>query len=363
MNDGLKWLDCDMHMAEPWDLWRGHIQQEFWDEIEQLTGVSEGYNPLTHGPVANIRDIRKTRVGMFDDYLGPDGASIDPAGQLRAMDREGIDAAVLFPTIALSAPRTKSPEAAMAVRRAFNDWLHEFCAYDPTRLRMNAIVPTHDVDAAVAEIRRAKLDMDATSVLLDPRTDGAAFDDPLYEPIWAAAEEAGLAIDFHNGIPRQMEGRYGDRPTHLFTHASSRPVGHMCTFMELLVGGVFERHPRLRFAFLECGASWVPYWLFRLEEECEKFRDTHPDIDRNVRLRPVEYWRRQCYCSVEVTEWTLAGVVATIGDDNLVLSSDFPHFDSEFPEAGRHFMALADVSRESKRKILWDNCARLYNLD
>jgi predicted TIM-barrel fold metal-dependent hydrolase len=79
-------------------------------------------------------------------------------------------------------------------------------------------------------------------------------------------------------------------------------------------------------------------------------------------MRPVDYWRRQCYCSAEVGEWSLPGVVATIGDDNLVVSSDFPHFDSEFPEAGTHFMAMAGLNRESKRKILWDNCARLYNL-
>jgi predicted TIM-barrel fold metal-dependent hydrolase len=137
----------------------------------------------------------------------------------------------------------------------------------------------------------------------------------------------------------------------------------MCTFMELLYGGVLERHPRLRVAFLECGASWVPYWLFRLEEEAEKFGALHPNLEENVRMRPVEYWRRQCYASAEVGEWSLPAVIDTIGDDNLVVSSDFPHFDSAFPEAGAHFMALANVSRESKRKILWDNCARLYNLD
>ena len=107
----------------------------------------------------------------------------------------------------------------------------------------------------------------------------------------------------------------------------------------------------------------MPYWLFRLEEECEKFGAMQPGLDQNVKMRPVEYWKRQCYCAVEVGEWSLPAVITTIGDDNLILSSDFPHFDSEFPEAGNRFMGLEGVSLDSKRKILWDNCARLYGLD
>lgn len=363
MKQGLKWLDSDMHMAEPWNLWHRYIEPEYRDLVAELTGVPEGYNPLTHGPAPAIRDIRKGRVDMFTDYLSPEGSWIDPAGQLRAMDREGIDAAVLFPTIALRVPVDSPPGAAMAVRRAFNSWLHDFCAYEPSRLKLNACVATNDVDAAVAEIRRAKEELGAVSVLLDPRADGTPFDDPLYEPIWTEAERVNIAVDFHNGIPRQMESRYADRPTHMYVHASSRPVGHMCTFMELLYGGVLERHPGLRIVFLEAGASWVPYWLFRLEEEVEKFGELHPGMDKNVTMPPVEYWKRQCYCAVEVGEWSLPGVIATIGDGNLVVSSDFPHFDSEFPEAGNMFMELPGISHESKRKILWDNCARLYGLD
>jgi predicted TIM-barrel fold metal-dependent hydrolase len=362
MKNGLRWLDSDMHLAEPWDLWQRYVDPTFRDQVEVLTGVPPGYHPLRHGPVSGISDIRQGRMAEFAAYLNDEQTHVDPAGQLRAMDREGIDAAVLFPTVALRSPAPDPPGAAIAVRRAFNAWLHDFCAYEPTRLRLNAVIPTHDIDAAVAEIRRAGTELGAVSIMPDPRADGAPFDDPLYEPIWAEAERLNLAVDFHNGIPGQMNARYPDRSSHIFLHASQRPVGHMSTFMELLFGGVLERHPRLRIVFLEAGASWVPYWLFRLEEEWERFGELNPDLAGNVTMPPREYWRRQCYCSVEVDEWTLPGVITTIGDDNLVVSSDFPHFDCAFPEAGNRFLALAGVGDASKRKIMWDNCAHLYNL-
>jgi predicted TIM-barrel fold metal-dependent hydrolase len=79
-------------------------------------------------------------------------------------------------------------------------------------------------------------------------------------------------------------------------------------------------------------------------------------------MPPVEYWKRQCWTGVEVGEWPLRAVIDMIGDENLVVSSDFPHFDSEFPNASEHFLALPGVSDESKHKILWDNCARCYHI-
>jgi hypothetical protein len=104
MKNGLRWLDSDMHLAEPWDLWHRYIDSAFRDQIAALTGVPPGYHPLMHGPVPGIRDIRKGRVAEFAAYLNAEQTHIDPAGQLRAMDREGIDAAVLFPTVALRSP-------------------------------------------------------------------------------------------------------------------------------------------------------------------------------------------------------------------------------------------------------------------
>jgi hypothetical protein len=79
-------------------------------------------------------------------------------------------------------------------------------------------------------------------------------------------------------------------------------------------------------------------------------------------MPPIDYWKRQCWSGVEVDEWPLRGVMDLVGDENLVVSSDFPHFDSAFPEASERFLAIPGVSEESKRKIMWDNCARCYNI-
>ncbi len=87
-----------------------------------------------------------------------------------------------------------------------------------------------------------------------------------------------------------------------------------------------------------------------------------PDMAKNVTMPPRDYWRRQCYSGVEVDEWSLEGVISTVGDDNLVISSDFPHFDSAFPQAFDRFLRMPNISRASQAKILWDNCATLYNL-
>jgi predicted TIM-barrel fold metal-dependent hydrolase len=147
------------------------------------------------------------------------------------------------------------------------------------------------------------------------------------------------------------------------SHATGRSIEHPLSFMELLYSGTLERHPNLRCVFLEAGCSWIVYWLFRFEEEWEKYSRADASLKDKIKMRPIDYWRRQCYSAIEVDEWSLPAVIDLVGDDNLVVSSDFPHFDSAFPHAFEHIMAIPNVSDDSKRKILWDNCARLYGMD
>jgi predicted TIM-barrel fold metal-dependent hydrolase len=369
-----------MHLGEAPGLHLPYIDPAYREWVPVWTG-GPGVVPLSGGvehwqikgrpvrlsadsdPMAPDSQLGKERFPRIQPYLNEQG-SIDADGQLRAMDVEGVDVAVLFPS-GSGIPMTQSwipPDAQLALARAYNSWLADFCKADPARLKVNALLPVGDLDAAVAEIRRAATELGAVSVAPQnlSHAGNRRLDDPIYEPLWTEAERHGVAVAFHGHRGGHFRERYKDSVP--LAYVNGRGIEHAVAFSELLYGGVLERHPELRIVFLEAGCTWVLYWVSRLEEIWEKFRKVSPDLDRNVRMRPVDYWRRQCYSAVEVEEWTLAQVIDGVGDDNLVVSTDFPHFDTEFPDAGRHFMEIPGVSRESKRKILWDNCARLYNV-
>jgi predicted TIM-barrel fold metal-dependent hydrolase len=125
-----------------------------------------------------------------------------------------------------------------------------------------------------------------------------------------------------------------------------------------LAGGVLARHPGLRMAFLECNCSWVPWLIWRLDESWEREGDAcMPD----VKEPPSAYFKRQCWVAIEPDETPSRHMIEDFGYDQLVFSTDYPHGDSAYPEAVDHFLELP-LSDEQKRKILWDNCARFYEV-
>ena len=125
----------------------------------------------------------------------------------------------------------------------------------------------------------------------------------------------------------------------------------------MLTGGVFERFPGLRAAFLEASCSWVPSWLWNLDERVKKFAD---EGQFSLKRSPTETFNQQCWVACLPDETVLKHVIPAIGDDRIVISTDWPHDDSCYPKAVETFLGLEDVSEDSKRKILWDNCSQLY---
>jgi uncharacterized protein len=132
----------------------------------------------------------------------------------------------------------------------------------------------------------------------------------------------------------------------------------MGAIASMTTGGVLERHPKLRCAFLEETAGWR-YWPWRLDDQWEKFG---PGCEHHLSVLPSEYFKRQCYIALDVDEEPAVDVVNNMGAEYFVVSSDYPHSDGAFPDAMKEFFGMP-LNSEQRRKILWENCARLYAIE
>jgi uncharacterized protein len=368
MKNGFKIIDSDMHLREPADLWEKYMDPEWAGLAPRILSstarssamvlvegkILQGYEPTYRGGIFDATHID----GQIAEYRA---RQFDATSQLQAMDREGLDIAALYPSIGLGVMmrHDMNPQVGAAIARAYNDWLHDFCQVEPQRLKGVAMISLHDPNEAVKEAERAVNRLGFVGVFARPEPlRNLPWHSRYYDRLWSTLEELSVPMGFHcaaaAGEVSQIGERFGDNL--LLRHVISHPLENMVAMTDVIGGGVCERHPRLKLAFLECSCGWVSFLLHRLDNAMEKGR-----FPTAGKLKPSEYFRRQCWISTE-HERELPMVIELIGDNNIVFSTDYPHGDSDFPRGVDEFLEMDRVSRESRRKILWDNCARLYSL-
>lgn len=367
--NGIRIMDSDMHIIEPPDLWERYIDDEFkhrapkgWPGQENPSVLEIDGRVYPKSARSKTATYHEMYGRLYERYKHAVDRGYDAVSQLQGMDNEGIDVAVLFPTRGLYALASDAiePEFAAAIARGYNDWLADFCSEDPSRLLGSAMVTPHDVDAAVAETRRMVVDHGFKSVFMRPNpVGGRNWSDPYYEPLWTVAEELGIAVGFHEGGDVDLPQVGTHFPNSMMSHTCTHPMAMMLAVVDIIGGGVCERHPKLRFAFLEGNCSWAPFLLWRLDEHREWRYDWE---GQDLKLEPSEYFKRQCFLSIECDETPAHLTIGAIGDENIVFSTDYPHADSKYPKSCDRFLELP-IAEDSMRKILWDNCARLYDIN
>ena len=370
--NGFKMIDAEMHVMEPVDLWERRIDPEFkaraprrlnerrWDIRTLVEGEVMAAMPRGDWPA--LSDVEEKALG--DRYADEIARNFDPTSQVRAMDKEGLDLAMLFPTSAMYITAFESMDArfAAAACRAYNDWLHDYiAAADPKRLFGAAAISPHEVTTAVTETRRAVSDLGMKAIFLRPNVfNNRPWHDRYYDPLWSVCQELNIPVGFHETTGSRMRAAGTDRFQQMgIVHISTHSVEQMLACMDIIMGGVMERFPRLRFAFLEAQCGWLPFWLHRMDEHYE-WREPFGEMT-HLTMPPSEYFRRQGFCAVECDEEFVKHVVDDVGDDNLVTTTDYPHGDSKYPNAMDRFLALP-LPDASKKKILWDNVLKLYSL-
>ena len=359
-------VDADGHVVEPMAAWRpvperyrptverdGHGYEHVVVDGREILAVPLG---TLATPGARFSDPATFR--SLDEAL-PGGS--DPVARLADMDAEGIDQAVLFPSVGLYFWALDDAAAAVPIAEAYNDWLASYCAAAPDRLFGAAMLPVQDPVAAARELRRAHDELGFPAAFVRPNPcRGRSLSDGAYEPVWQAAEETGTAIGVHEGSSVIVPTLGSDRPFNpLVLHAVSHSFEQMLACAQLIAFGVLERHPGLRVVFLESGGGWAPFWLERLDEQAESFGDFCPDM----RLRPSEYFARQCWISYEVDERTLPVLAPVVGERRVVWGSDYPHHDATFPGAVDALRrTMTGMPAAAQALVLGTNAAELYRL-
>jgi predicted TIM-barrel fold metal-dependent hydrolase len=381
MKDGLRFVDCDMHVMEPPDLFATYLEPKFKDRVILPVGADgrpkRGMMVIDGVPASRDVELQQHRkpsrsVSAVNSTQPLSGSRIAAEGrldfaiergynaeaQVMGMEIEGIDIAVLFPTMGLSliARDNLDPQLSLALCQAYNNWIHEFCQHSPKQLKFAAMLPLHDVNLACRELLRCVVELGAVGSFLRPNmVNGYFWHSNYWNPLYSLHEELDVTLGFHEGTGApysHMNTLYGEN--RFYRHVASHWIEMQQALIAMLIGGVFEFHPHLRVGFLEAQNSWVPGILTRIEWDYPQYHDSHAPY---LSLTPKEYFRRNCWAAVEGSEPEIEPTASLIGADRMCISTDYPHFDSNFPNVSNNL--LHNVSRETAAQILMGG-AHLY---
>jgi len=380
-------MDADGHVVEPPGFWKEYLEPAYRDRApyEDETSATQklvsqaskfGLMGLLPNPARNMKIENEVVYNKISDefwargiwevvknYTEPAIKRFDAPSQVKAMKKMGIDVSFVYPTLGLwvLAIDTMEPKLAGALTRAYNNWLRDFCSYDTKVLRGVGAVNVHDPEEMVPELHRI-VEFGWKGVFVHPTpVKGRLLCDPAYEPFWSECERLGIGVGIHEATHSRLPTTGSDRfHTRFGMHACSHPLEGMMAMLALLEGGVLERHPKLRVAFLEAGCGWLPYWLWRLDDL--EYRNLAWEVKGNLKMKPSEYFRRQCFIACEPDEPYLHDIIKYIGEDNLLFASDYPHMDHEPEIVGELVELEKRLPKRTIQKILWDNPVRFYGL-
>ena len=360
MLNGYKIIDADSHVIEPPQMWAKYLDPKFKDFAPSLNMKIKG-ETITEKISQQVKHEGNKQMMQAHPHAYLHGYNAE--SHVQAMVQMGVDIAFIYPTYGLWlwAIDSMAPQVAGAFTRAYNTWLfEEFCSYQPQYLQGVGAVNLHQPEEMVSELHRITK-YGGKAIFLRPNpVKGRLLSDPDYEPFWTECEALGIAVGIHEGTHSRLPTIGAERfNTRFALHACSHPMEQMMALLALIEGGILEHHPKLKVGFLESGCGWLPYWLWRLDEEYENL---HWEVKDNVKIKPSQYFRRQCFISIEPSEPYLADVIAYIGADNLIFGSDYPHMDHQ-PDVVEKLVGIEQrLSRETLSKIVWHNPARFYGL-
>ncbi|HET7342729.1 MAG TPA: amidohydrolase family protein [Methylomirabilota bacterium] len=330
-------------------------------KLNRRLGSRERVDP----PSASARGSRDGGTPWDVRWQGPpfpsERVSVDPHARVKDMDLEGIDVNMVLPSGSVPGFCALDDVALeQAMYQAYHRFLEQYCAPYPDRLTSLILVSARDVPGSLAELRRCAAQAWPVGVFPICPPD-LSLDDPVWEPIWAAAAEHDLTVVIHSfTMTVPYPPGVWDTWDNVFLQRAAGHVWNAQRNMAALIGaGVLDRYPALRLTALECGHGWLPSWAARLDELAEMSRHTLPPLKR----KPSEYIRGpQYFQSIQLYEGELSlrHAIEALGEDTLMFATDYPHSESWFPKSVDTVLGWTSLGATARRKLLWDNAVRCY---
>ncbi|MBV8454246.1 MAG: amidohydrolase [Deltaproteobacteria bacterium] len=372
----LRLISADSHVMEPLGFWEERLDQTFRDRAPKVVArpdgngllfTAPGINPF---PVAGGFGIGKSGAELKEHlkkgYEAARPSGWDPAERIKDQDVDGVEAEVLYTTLGMPLFGLKDPDLQRACFHVYNEWLADFCSYNPKRLIGTALISLEDIPAGVKELEYcAKKGLRGAMIWGSPPED-RPYSSRVYDSLWQAASDLHMPLSLHVITGKGKESQTGDA----FEGAKNKPsIGEFYanlihevqrSLSSIIFGGVLERFPKLIIISAENDVGWIPHYMYRLDHAYDKFNSL---LNEPLPMKPSDYIRRQMFATFQ-DDPVGPAAYKLFGPTNYMWASDFPHTDSTWPESRKVVERdFAGVPEDVKRKIVFENAAQLYHIN
>jgi predicted TIM-barrel fold metal-dependent hydrolase len=357
-------ISADSHINEPGDLWTSRVSSAYRDRVPRIERFEQGDAFVIDGLDAPMpfglnacggMGAEHRKAWMFWEQVRAGG--YDPVERIKEMDLDQVDGEVLFPSPRLfsAIAAHPDPDLHLAMVQAYNDWLLEFAAHDPSRLRAVPVLPNAGVAQALAELERIGDAPGIGGLLLGRYPSGGIIPTVEDDPVWEAVVERGLTLNIHVALTPAMpkaEGVSGPLP------GAGRHIPISGQLLELIFSGTLDRFPELQLVAAEVDCGWVPYFKEQIDDNYRRFRHNY-----SLERFPSEYLESNVSFSF-VTDSYGVDNRDRIGVERMLWSTDFPHPSSSWPNSWNGVNSLmSGVPAVERDAILFGNAVRLYRFD
>ena len=376
--EGIKIVDCDTHITEAPDLFTSRAPAKYKDKVPfvrlDADGVERWYVGDRNFGSMGGNVIRKDQNKLLGRLAFPKLEQAHPGGhlvkeRLQAMDDMGIYAQIAFQnsgvTQAGSLMSLGDPELATTIVQLYNDASRDFQEESGQRVFNMIHLPFWDQKEMLTELRRC-IDMGLKGLVLPDtpeRVGVPSFLDDYWTPLLEMCEASGISLNFHLNSavdPNTLTWEGFQFEQTLSVVATMFSIGNAATLGNWMVSGRLDQFPKLKIGLIESGMGWVPFAVEALEHQ---FNEMLPRFSKTLQRRPWEYFHDQFMCSFWFEKVGPKQLLETIGVDNVMFETDFPHPTSLYPGVQEHLRdVFSGYDKATAKKVLQDNPVRFYNL-